>query len=146
MSTVLPDRRCQLDLAKRMWAREQGDITVIGTWWMGDRDEDIEPCLVLVPTHKPLHAPLPPVITLSGAYKWADNPRYAVKMASNYLELLDMTVSLTNVNRVCEIVVSHIRDLFQLPPLPQTGRIVVADATITGENGRTVNAEITRLH
>lgn len=146
MSTVLPDRRPQLDLSRRMWARERGDITVIGTWWMGDRDEDIEPALVLVPTHRPLHAPLPPTITLSGAHLWADNPRYAVNQAGNFLELLGMTVNLTNVNRVCEIVVDHFRDLFALPPLPQTGVVVVADATITGADGRSVTAEITRLH
>jgi len=144
--TVIANRRPQLDLTRRMFAHERGDITVIGTWWMGDRDEDIEPALVLVPTHRPLHAPLPPVICLSGAHLWAGSPRYAVNMAGNFLELLEMPVSATNVNRICEIVVDHIRDLFALPPLPQTGSIVVADATITGADGRSHHAEITRIN
>lgn len=146
MTTIIADRRPQLDLARRMFAHQRGDITVIGTWWMGDSDEEIEPALVLVPTHRPLRAPLPPVICLSGAHHWANDPSYAVQMARNFLDILGMDVSLTNVNRICEIVVDHIRDLFKMPPLPQSGTIVVADATMTTADGRTISGEITRIH
>ena len=83
------------------------------------------------------------VITLGGAHHWTDKD-YALNKACDFLDLLGMNKSVTNIQRVVEIILSHIRDLFAIPPLPGAGTVVVADATITGEDGRTRHAEIVR--
>lgn len=138
--------RPQLDLTRRAWVHQRGDILVVGTWWMGERDEDVEPCLVLLPSHRRLAAPLPPVVTMSGAYLWTD-ALYTVEKARDFLDVLGMTENATNVMRIAEIVTDHIRDLFAMPPLPGAGSTVVADATMLDiSSGKTLQAEITRLN
>lgn len=134
-------QRAQLDLTRQHFTYVIGDIMLVGSWWMGETDQEIEPCLVLLPAYRRIAAPLPPVITLGGAHHWTDKD-YALNKACDFLDLLGMSKSVTNIQRVVEIILSHLRDLFTIPPMPGAGTVVVADATITGEDGRTRHAEI----
>lgn len=134
-------QRAQLDLTRQHFTYVIGDIMLVGSWWMGETDQEIEPCLVLLPAYRRIAAPLPPVITLGGAHLWTDQD-YAISKAGDFLDLLGMQRSVPNIKRVVEIILMNIRDLFTIPPLPGAGTVVVADATITGEDGRTRHAEI----
>lgn len=138
-----------LDLTKRHFTRQLGDITVIGTW-IGATHDESEPCIVLVPTYRitfngtQLRAK-PCCVALSSAYKY-DDPRYLLARAREFSAALGFEDSMSRTYKIAEIVHESLDDLCRMPERPVLGAYVAAEATITDESGRSRSVEIIEHH
>lgn len=128
-----------LDLTRYYFRRELGDITLYGAW-IGEELEDTEPALVLVPAHR-MRGIKPCCIALSSAYLY-DDPSYMLSAAMRFNEILGFGDSMSNVHKVADIIHSHLQDLIEMPPKPVERRIVVGEATMTHESGRSQTIEL----
>lgn len=139
------NNRPVLDLTKRHFTRELGDITVIGSW-IGTEHEEAEPCIVLMPTYRiafdgvQLRAK-PCCVALSAAYLY-DNPRYLLSRAMEFSQAMGFEDSMTRTHKIAEILHESLDDLCRMPEKPVFGSVVAADATLTHANGRTETLEI----
>ena len=133
--------RHALDLSKTCQTQILGELTVHYTWFGSDPDE-IEPCIVLLPTYRilaPGHTK-PCVIGLSSAYKYNDD-QYLMQSALHIAEILG--VGQSSAYKVAKIINDGLLDLIKMPPKPVEQRIVVADAFVTNESGQKKHFEIT---
>lgn len=136
-----------LDLTKYAWRQEHGDITVYGTWWLGDK-EGPWPCMVLVPTYRQMALNyVPCVVTLDLAWIWSEevgDPAYAADTAMSFAQSLGIGATPKNVIRVASIIRDHIEDMIKrIPPRPTSHQDVVADIIIKDQQtGRERHAEI----
>ncbi len=134
-----------LDLAKRHFVHQRGDLTVYGTWFF-DPDEGPRPCLALIPTHKQHWERCNPcVVTVDQAWVWSeeigDGARCA-RIAFRFAQILELDVSTAfSVFRVMSVVREHIGDLCTIPPYAGEP-IVVAEATYRDQSGKIRQAEI----
>lgn len=138
-----------LDLTKRHFTRELGDITVVGTW-IGAEHEEAEPCIVLIPTHRQclsvssagvLQRAKPCCVALSAAYLY-DQPGYLLRRAMEFSQAMGFEDSMTRTHKIAEILHESIDDLCRMPEKPVFGSKVAADATYTDESGRKRTLEI----
>jgi hypothetical protein len=143
--------RPALDLTKYAFKQAHGDITVFGTWWLGDKDkaEGYWPCLVLVPTFRMFdtYSYQPCVVTLDLAWIWSEeqgSPEFAAETAMSFANSLGMTVDGDTCFRIASMIRDHLEDLIKrIPPRPTSHQDVVADILITDKNtGRQRHAEI----
>lgn len=136
-----------LELMNFHFKQAHGDITVIGTWWMGDQDE--EPCLVFIRTsdlgnrHERV---MPYVIRLGSAWVYDEetgSPEGAARTVMGIIDSLGLTENRANAFRVASIIRSHLSDLVTIPPRPDMNRRVVADITMTDrDSGATKHIEV----
>jgi len=141
-----PVIRQVLDLTKSHFRQEHGDITVYGTWWLGDK-EGAWPCLVLVPTFRVLLPTCAPcVVSLDLAWIWSEehgSPEFAADTAMSFAQSLGLGTEPRNVFRVAGIIRDHIGDLLTIPPRPTVEQQAVGDILITDkQSGKTRHAEI----
>ncbi len=132
-----------IDRERKVFEHVRGDLRITGTWYMGERDEDIEPCLVIQPTRIPAFGYRPAIVPLSAAFHW-EHPAHAVNLAGIFLRGFGREPSLQDTYRIAELVNDHLDHLCRMPPRPTEGKLVVADATITDEAGRQRTAEISQ--
>ncbi|BBZ94313.1 hypothetical protein BRDID11004_47840 [Bradyrhizobium diazoefficiens] len=146
-----PVIRPALDLTKYAFRQQHGDITVLGTWWLGDKDraEGYWPCLVLVPTFRMMigDSYVPCVVTLDLAWIWSEehgDPAFALDTAMSFAQSLGLEVSRHTCFRILSIIRDHIEDLIKrIPPRPTSHQDFVADILITDKTtGRERHAEI----
>lgn len=143
-----------IDLTRQHFRRVLGEFTVIGTWLGADR-EDMEPCIVLMPTHRnplvftqdgALVRARPCCIALSAAFKY-DDPSYLVLRAGQFLQAMGFDITASRAYRLAEIIHESLDDLCKMPELPPVvGSYVGAEATLTDESGRKRTAEIITTH
>jgi len=128
----LENAKPAIDLTRFHFKRELGDITIFGTWLYNNEDDDSEPCLVLLPTFR--HRGVkPPVIALSAAHRYND-ARYLAQSMPVILQSLGFQDSLTQANRIAELIHSHLPDLVAMPNDP-TEAVVVGHANIYDQTG-----------
>lgn len=129
-----------LDLTQIAWSHQQGDITIIGTWY----GENLRPCMVLVPTYRSRSGYKPAVIVIDDAYLWSTefgSPGYVAKEAPAIVQSLGFDVTPQQCARVANIIQDYMSDLLRIPPKP-VERVVVADAILTDESGKQRHTEI----
>lgn len=140
----MSEARHALNLSRRHWVRPFGDVTAYGTWWLHDR----RPCMVMVPSFRPLHydRTRPCVIMMEDAWMWDEHigdGAHVARQSAIFAEFLFGTTSVRNVFRVTDIVRECLTDLLRMPPMPQFDRAIVADAVILEhETGKVREAEI----
>lgn len=141
-------RELFLDLTRHHWRREQGDITVFGTWVGPDR----EPCLVLAPTAALSAARSPGgrrftpfVVRLREAFELdRDDPHFRehiVLLAHMAGEALGLGYSRALCHRIATILHDGLADLMRIPPAPVEAGAPVADGVATVD-GRTTEFTI----
>lgn len=137
------ERLHSLDLTRYAWKRELGDITVYGTWFGAEQD----PALVLVPTmRQSWQKTTPCVVPLTNAWKWDEftgDPAGCARTCVQFAGFLGFNpMSSMTVQRIASIIRDHLGDLLHIPPKPTEQRIVVADAFLTDEAGKTRHVEV----
>lgn len=131
-----------LDLTRYHFRQQHGDVTVFGTWWLGE-DSGPSPCLVLIPTRE-RPGMVPCCVPLNHAWVWSEeigNPVFAARMALAMANSLGLGATPSNAIRVRSIVVDHLDDLIKLPPMPDSmrPRVVIGEAKVTArEHGQVV--------
>jgi hypothetical protein len=133
----MTDRTPAIDLTRRQFARQAGELTCVGTWLYNEDQESHEPALVIVNSINP-RAFKPCVVALSAAYKYND-ARYCAQVAGA-LAGLTGSDSMQTAHKIALLIENSLDDLLHMPPNP-TDTIVVADATI-GAGGRKRSIEI----
>ena len=118
-----------LDLSRNHFVSPFRDLVVIGSWIFNEDQEDTEPCLVILPRHRPPHSVKPAVIALSAVHKYNDET-YCVAAARVFNRDLGFSDDMANTHKVAEAIAMHLMDLIKMPENPTTA-IVVADATVT---------------
>lgn len=131
-----------IDLTKFAWRKQQGDITVYGTWY-GD---NLRQCLVLVPSYRRKTPGQwgPVVVLVDDAHLWAVDtgaPFYVQQMAPKFARSLGFDPTPALCARIANLIDSHVGDLLTIPPKPAE-RVVVADAFLIGEDGKTRHIEV----
>lgn len=130
-----------LDLAKCHKIYRKGELVCFLTWANYD-DDTTEPCMVLLPKngikHR-LHKPC--VVALSSIYKY-DDGQYAARISAAFADALGLTDS-KGAFKVFDLIDNYIDELGQMPPKPEHGQYVAADAILTDENGKKRVFEIT---
>lgn len=127
--------RHALDLTRYHAKRVLGDITVYLTWWLAD-DSGPKQCIVLVRTHDRPAEMVPCVVPLNHAWIWSEeigNPVQAAKMAIEFVDALRQAPNEKSAFRVRGIIIDHLGDLLNMPPMPEAMRTreVVGEAKIT---------------
>lgn len=138
-----------LDLTTYAFRQQHGDITVYGTWWLGDKDkEGYWPCLVIVPTYRTFSESYAPcVVTLDLAWIWSEehgSPEFAAETAMSFAQSLGMVPDKRTCFRIASIIREHLEDLIKrIGPRPTDHQAVVADILITDkQSGRERHTEI----
>lgn len=130
-----------LDLARRHFRREKGDITVYGTWFGRYQ----EPALVLVPRYRRAEDIIPCVVPLKRAWVWSESigdPKQVADTAFDFCIALGLSpYEPANFLRIVDIVRDHLGDLLTIPPKPREYR-AVADAIIVESDGKTREHEV----
>lgn len=134
-----------LDLTIRSFARELGDLTIIGTWYGASLDES-EPVLCLIPTYRVMFDGValrakPCCVALSSAHLY-DEPRYLLARAMEFSKALGFEDSMSRSYKIAEAIHGSLLDLIKMPPRPVLGSFVGADATITDGMGRQRSVEL----
>lgn len=134
-----------LDLTIRAFARELGDLTIIGTWYGPSLDES-EPVLCLIPTYRVMFDGValrakPCCVALSSAHLY-DEPRYLLARAMEFSKALGFEDSMSRSYKIAEAIHGSLLDLIKMPPRPVLGSFVGADATITDGMGRQRSVEL----
>lgn len=122
-----------LDLTRRHFVKERGDMLIYGTWIYNDGQEADEPCLAIMPKYR--HG-YPCVVALSAAYKYADSPAYLAAKSKEFLAHLGFEDSMRNAIRLGELIYDHLTDLLQMPNNP-TMALQVGEATVTNGSAKT---------
>lgn len=113
------------------------DLVIYFTWlWNGDQ-EDMEPCMVIIPAARRRFRPA--VVALSAVYKYND-AKYCVRAAMIFNTDLGFEDNMQNVHKVAEAIHSHLRDLIVMPENP-TIKQVNADARVSIGN-KTTSVEL----
>lgn len=110
-----------IDLTRYTFKRHVKDLTVYGTW-LASSDDESEPALVIVPTHRGNHTYRPAVVALSAAFKY-DNPIYLARAAALFAKGLGMD-SLASAVAIGEAIADHLPDLVCLPPEPMETHVI----------------------
>jgi hypothetical protein len=140
-------KRHAIDLTKTAWSHLRGDLTVHGTWWFGNKNGMPRPCIVIIPTFRQSwEKSTPAVVTVDDAWVWSeeigDGARSA-RLAFKFAEGLGLDITqATQVFRVASIIREHLGDLQTIRPY-DNGKVVVAEAVLTDERGKSVEAVIT---
>jgi hypothetical protein len=117
-----------LDLTRHHARYERGDITVyIG--WYGD---ELEPCLVLLPSFRHEHA-RPCILPLGNAWVWDElrgDGREAAQTCAAFAAGLGLAASVSSAMRVSGLIRDHLGDLIACPPCPYE-QVKQAEAIIT---------------
>ena len=129
-----------LDLTKCHKVYRHGDITVCMTWF--NDGEEIDPCIVLVPTYRMGYGKcIPCVVALSALYKY-DDARYLAQRSGEFAKTLDLDNS-GGAMKVADVINNYLDELCNMPPRPEIDKYVAADAIVTDENGKEKVFEIT---
>lgn len=137
---IIERARPAIDLTRYAFVRELGDLRLYGTWLYHEDDDDDEPCLVLVPAHRP-HGVVPCVVALSAAFRYTD-PRHLAAVSLDFARTLGFESNLMkNAHRIGGIIHDHLLDLIKMPENP-TEAIVGATANVKFGDGRTSAVEI----
>lgn len=126
-----------IDLSRHHFKRHWKDLIVFGTWLHNDDQDDLEPCLVIIPAARKGYHPV--CIALSAAFKYND-PKYCVKAAMLFNRDLGFEDNMQNVFKVSEAIHSHLRDLIVMPESPSIKQ-VNADARVS-IGGKTTAVEL----
>lgn len=134
-----------LDLAYSHFRHVVGGIEVFGTWF----GEENEQCLVLLPANRlGLDGLNPVIIPLSSVWKYHE-ANFDMPFIRH--EFLPAACAMLRLNphsksdrmAILRAIATHYDDLMRIPPRPQDGRRVVADAiSVNSETGETTSAEI----
>ncbi len=139
-----PVIRRVLDLTRYHFRQRHGDITVYGTWWLGD--EGPWSCLVLVPSFRETRGCVPCVVSIDLAWIWSEehgSPAFAAETAMDFAETLGIGARPRSAVRVAMIIRDHLEDLLKIPPRPAVRQHHVGDIVITErESGKARHAEI----
>ncbi len=136
------DNGIALDLSRKHSQHVYGDLTVIMTWY-GTNDEEREPCLALVPTHRNalIGRTRPCCIGLSSAYKYA-NDNFLFEQSGEIAKILGMD-GRGDAFKVSRAINDGLLELIKMPPRPPMGNFVAADAFLTDlDTGKTKHLEI----
>lgn len=125
-----------IDLTRHHFMREWKDLCIIGTWLYNEGQEDLEPCLVILPRYRHPKSVKPAVVALSSAFKY-NEATYLARAASLFAQGLGMD-ELADAHKIADAIYNHLGDLLSMPENPVTG-VVVADASVRiGNKTRTV--------
>lgn len=130
-----------LDLSRRAFDFQRGNITVIGTWVQLDFRR-WRPCLVLVRTGEELREDTwPCVVTVDQAWIWSEeigDPQRAAHQAMAFAQALRLGDTPQTVIRIASLIHDHLGDLLGIPPYQGPDDEPVAEVTITDRaTGRT---------
>lgn len=131
-----------LDLTRYHHKRQHGDITAFYTWF----GEELRPALVLIPTYRQDNQRTTPcIIPLDNAWKWDENvgdPEGCARSCFQFAGYLGLDpLSSMTCQRIASIIRDGLGELLSIPPKPDE-RIVVADATVTDQNGKQRHFEV----
>lgn len=123
-----------LDLRNRAWTQRRGNITVIGTW-IG-RDEEYQPCMVLIRTGDEYNPELIPcAIPLEDCWIWSEeigDGARSFHSARQFAEVLRLDDNPHTIRRIVGIIHDHLGDLVSTPPHRPRGQgEVLAEVTVT---------------
>jgi hypothetical protein len=125
-----------IDLRRHHFMHPFKDIACFGSWLFNADQEDVEPCLVLVPRYR-RNGFKPAVIALSSAFKYND-ATYLARAAVIFNRDLGFADDLANAHKVADAINMYLGDLLSMPENPTT-TVIGADATVTiGGKTRTV--------
>jgi hypothetical protein len=134
-----------LDLNKRHFVRDVGDVRIYGSWCGPDK----RPCLALVSRFQVIgKRTIPFVVHIDNAHLWSDahaDPAHIVEQSMKAAECLGLdTRNPRNVVKLSFLIQDHIGDLFAIPPLQsaKSDQRVLADLVVTDERGKQKHAEI----
>lgn len=149
--TLSTFERPTLQLENRHFSRIKHGLEVIGTWY---QNEDTrwrwKPCLVLLPQYwPPTHRPVPCIIPLENAWKWAlhgdvGDPEHVLMMIAYWFDegfLPGAPFNKRDHMRVMDAVNDSLPDLIAMPPRPKGEQVAIADIKIT-RSGEVVEREI----
>jgi hypothetical protein len=130
-----------IDLTRSHFVKPHGDITVHGTWYLGDKEGEW-PCLVLVPTYRQFTMGWQPcVVTVDLAWIWSEehgDPEFAAETAASFAESLGILGGMNAAIRVAGVIRDHLGDLLSIPPRPQVEQKIVGDfIACEAETGKT---------
>lgn len=134
-----------IHLAHRHWTRERGAVTAIGTWLHEDGRQ--RPCMVLIPSGSEGNDHLDPcVIPLEGVWRWSEDigdPRYTARQTVEFARKLGLAEEKRALIRLGMFIHDCLDDLLTMPVQGPINARVVAEVTITDENGKTREVELT---
>lgn len=138
---------CVLDLSKRAWTRQRGELALIGTWLFEEQHERYRPCMVLIRAGDiGADMAIPCIVTMDKAWLWSEevgDPEQAAHILAGFLEALRMTPNKRDVFRVLAMIQDHLGDLLSIPPYSPPDRgDVIAEVTITGSDGTSREVEL----
>lgn len=126
-----------IDLSRNHFMRPFKDLIVYGTWLFNSDQEDLEPCLVIIPAMRRRFRPA--VIALSAAFKYNDGA-YCARAAMVFNRDLGFEDNMQNVHKVADAIHSHLRDLIVMPESPSIKQ-VGADARVS-IGGKNTSVEV----
>lgn len=125
-----------IDLRRHHFMREWKDLCIFGSWLMNEEQEDLEPCLVILPRFRHPKSVKPAVVALSSAFKY-NEATYLAHASALFAQGMGMT-ELSDAYKVADAIYNHLGDLLSMPENPVSG-VVVADASVRiGNTTRTV--------
>lgn len=127
-----------IDLTRHHWRHRHGDIDAYGTWFLG-ADSGPRPCLVLIHAHNYART-TPCAVRLEDAWRWSEeigDPADAARYALAFAEALGLGATPSAAIRVRGIIVDHLGDLINMPPMPNAMReaTVIGEAKVTSREG-----------
>lgn len=139
------DEKPVLDLRHTAFEHIHGPILVIGTWYMDRETRQSEPCLVLVDAARKVarRRTVPCVVRLSNMWRWAPPPLGEPEFVANVIHdwlasgaLPGTAGNKADTHRVLDAVMSRLRDIVYMPPLPvkaaiKNGAVPVGTVTVT---------------
>ena len=136
-------RQFALDLTRYHDRFRHGDISVFATW----HGDQLEPCLVLVPSHYEGHERVTPcIVPLAAAWIWSEavgDGGHCARTSYQFCHFLRINPDPTACIRITSIIRDHIGDLLSIPPAPFE-RVVVADAIrVDQSTGKEHHHEVT---
>lgn len=138
--------RKPIDLTRVHFQRQKGQIMVYGTWYLGGYGTIPRPCLVLANVLAMPPAAMLGCVLLDDAHLWSEevgDPQYAAVTSFNMARRMGLNVAdIGEPMKVATAIRDHLSDLISIPPMPPSERVVVADATMVDESGRTIVSEI----
>ncbi|RBO54662.1 hypothetical protein DSD19_04610 [Rhodovulum sp. BSW8] len=134
-----------IDIERRAWEAEHGDLTVFGTWLLTNG----RPSMVLLPTRRQTraNAAIPCLVPLDIAWMWDEHtgdPAHCARTSMQFTAALGFNeCDPRSVIFVTSCIREHLGDLLRQPPAPQSDREVVADAiAVDIDTGKAREAEI----
>lgn len=125
-----------IDLNHTHFEHVHRGIRVIGTWYIDPDTRQSEPCMVLMDANKPMRRKAgkrdraqPCVIMLSDMWKWTVETGDTMHVARNcHLWMSSGALpgtpgNMPDVFRITDAVLSRLRDLWSMPPMPARAAI-----------------------